>query len=1528
MKKLKKVKKHWIAVGLGALAWLPMGMNSNVSAEEAEISEVERQVSEEHIDNSVQNEDEQNIQVTSIMPAVNTNGTTSSLNPDDVPGYDSSHTESLISDANLSQKVKDSITTNSRTVVAKPIVEGVNYGVHYDEENQWYYVKVSDFTNGQKIANQAMIQTALQVANKVVMQDTANTIHTGIAVKMDADVYLQRDLGDLSHYEVLTYGDGVPVGIRGSISGVADPNRITETEYAQLNVSADGLIQYKDRNEVVRTGLVLPIYTKLAHFEQITINQSLSNVRALYSDSRNPSRITTNLSQFGAMWDANENDTDARDHSVLLIDNVDGLLVKNIMIDILRPQLVAGQINDEFYKKGIPYYGKVSGITVNDSDNIRLNTINVAGANRAGIHFTSTYNQAKTQGTGSRLTSIEKLVASGQMATDALNMGRNNQVINSQLHHNRVAGLMFAYQDNFIAENNLVYDNGHPLSGSTGYGIASSAGSYNNDIHYRKNVSYRNYRKGLDIHDAENVNIVGNVSIGDRLNGISVYNRTFKMENVIIENNLVLQIPAHRLAKDDLSLDGRFKRGSDYTMYGAILLQTNEKNRDLSKLGSKGKFSISNNTIQGLSKGDTDNRGNQYVTEAIIIRMNEPYLDYTLDIEKNVILGESANAIIKMINSSYDSLNNNRMLPDFSKYDTALGLGSGTIRFVGNDIKLGSVYGNPDLGVSAFTFTESSLNTLVVETKQNPDGTMTTAHRGTGTVQNKFRGSLTFADNKIKFDNTNLSLNSKSEAMINILTNAEGVVFKDNQMSLGKVTGLSMINEATQAPLIRISGMISPTINSSFTHNASRGISNLPNSLRRTQPLIFLNNDIQLDSLTYGNNHLKAEILRTDGVVRYMANNDVSAEQSMRIGVASLDRVNPTLTNVLYTNEVRDGQPQADRDNRDFNLPRVRIGREDATVNKSNTERYTAPIQYIFSDNLLVGQYEVIQAGKDGEIRRTVSALTVDNSNRDVNSYDILKSMLPSHFNIGNVNEATDNKAVPGLLRADYIVSNGQVFTATKDYPYGTTRLNATPTTKTVNYRYENLPIGLKEATELQIQDEAIISESTPRIIVIGRGIPVYDTDRISEPIPYLKRYVADPEATAGERSVGQVGVEGERVNVYRVLRNSNTGAVKGSYLVESRLVRNPLEEIILIGTHEYADEEIPFKEEIVQSDTLFEGETRKEEGMNGIRRTSYLYDMNAETGLLGAKQMHRVTMITPVRNAITYVGIKPKIVVEETTELKELPFETITKYSDRLEEGQTLVEQEGEHGVLSILYKVTTNNQDANQNTREKVSETILKPARARILVIGSKQEKQVTREEYVTVPSSEVQRESRLLMKGDQRTIQEGKDGLLKVVYLDTLRLSDGSLIQTQEIARHVLVEMEERIILVGTKEHTDNSGTTKIRVVEEVIPYEQVYTSNSRLDAGESKILVSGRNGIRRMTYVDHFDLEGNLIASELISTDIVQEMIPEVISVEETTTPTANMLPATGEGNQSWTLLGLISLSGTMFFGRRRKSSSKT
>ena len=63
------------------------------------------------------------------------------------------------------------------------------------------------------------------------------------------------------------------------------------------------------------------------------------------------------------------------------------------------------------------------------------------------------------------------------------------------------------------------------------------------------------YRKGLDIHDGDRILIENNVSYGDRLLGISVYNRNFKMENVVIRNNVVTQDKTNRLVRDDLKLD-------------------------------------------------------------------------------------------------------------------------------------------------------------------------------------------------------------------------------------------------------------------------------------------------------------------------------------------------------------------------------------------------------------------------------------------------------------------------------------------------------------------------------------------------------------------------------------------------------------------------------------------------------------------------------------------------------------------------------------------------------------------------------------------------------------------------------------------------------------------------------------------------------------------------------------------------------------------------------------------------------------
>ncbi|MFM9673598.1 hypothetical protein, partial [Streptomyces galilaeus] len=89
-----------------------------------------------------------------------------------------------------------------------------------------------------------------------------------------------------------------------------------------------------------------------------------------------------------------------------------------------------------------------------------------------------------------------------------------------------------------------------------------------------------------------------------------------------------------------------------------IHLQTNEKFRDLSRDGNLGYFEISNNTIQGLNATGKFSKGESYISNAVLVRMQEPYLDYVLKISNNTITGESASNIFKIINRSVDNLNN------------------------------------------------------------------------------------------------------------------------------------------------------------------------------------------------------------------------------------------------------------------------------------------------------------------------------------------------------------------------------------------------------------------------------------------------------------------------------------------------------------------------------------------------------------------------------------------------------------------------------------------------------------------------------------------------------------------------------------------------------------------------------------------------------------------------------------------------------------------------------------------------------
>ncbi|ASK27707.1 hypothetical protein BG910_08120 [Neisseria chenwenguii] len=383
--------------------------------------------------------------------------------------------------------------------------------------------------------------------------------------------------------------------------------------------------------------------------EQIAIDAGTSGVKGIFGAGMDKTVIKFNKAQKG-VFNSNSNNDDIREYAGILIDGQNRKTVADLSVEYT---------GSDFYRKGQSYFGKVTGILVNDADNTLISKVEVSGANRAGVHFTSTASQIHEN--GHRLTFKER-VAGGQLDENDANvpLGENNRIVDSNLHHNRVAGVLVAYQKNFTADGNYLAWNGHKADGGTGYGIATMAGSYNYGVTYKNNTTDHNYRKGLDVHDGNNILIANNISNGDRLYGIAVYNRQFYMDDVKIIGNTVTQDKNFRLAADD-------NPGLSYHMYSGIQLQTNTQFKNLPGDGD-GYFKISNNTIKGLDVYKDDIQ-----TYGIEFRNHEKQMDYTLNITNNNISGDSTKYLVAVIN------------------DTRNGIGSGDINISGNKADIGSI---------------------------------------------------------------------------------------------------------------------------------------------------------------------------------------------------------------------------------------------------------------------------------------------------------------------------------------------------------------------------------------------------------------------------------------------------------------------------------------------------------------------------------------------------------------------------------------------------------------------------------------------------------------------------------------------------------------------------------------------------------------------------------------------------------------------------------------------------------------------
>ena len=1196
---------------------------------------------------------------------------------------------------NQSKKIQDAITEDVRTVVSKPTVEGIEYDVHYDHKNKWYYVNATDF--GLNVADNQddtlAVNKALKAANEIVMADPDGTQHTGVAVKLSGIVNVARDKGEIDHYKILTYGSGVPMPIqKGRIDGVQNLSHVTKEEYENLRVDSDGLVRYVSSNGENLTGIALPIYRKSesGSFNQIKIGSEHSNVTGLFGDGPGTTVLKTNLVQLGNPWDSNENDTDNRDHAVLLVENQNGFLVKDLSVSIQNLKEAFGEQHDGFYVKGMPYYGKVDGVLINDSDNVTVENVEASGANKAGIRFGSSYNSVSNislPGWG-RPRSVSNLIAGKApgYTFSSLNLGENNKVLNSNTHNNRVAGVQFSYQTNILIEGTTTSENGHKLNGSTGYGFASEAGSYNNGIVFRNNTSTYNYRKGLDIHDGDRILIENNISYGDRLLGISVYNRNFKMENVVIRNNVVTQDKTNRLVRDDLKVDGKFTHGHDYLQYEAIHLQTNEKSQDLSADGAVGYFEISNNRIQDLDSSGRTATNQDYNTNAILVRMQEPYLNYVLNIKNNQITGHSANDLIKMINSSNDNIRGTATLSDTSKFANGLGYGSGSINISNNKVELEELYGDPNKDLSAITIAESTSNFNVADKTIRAN-------------QDKFRGSVVFQNNDIKVKKTFMSTRpgiigkQKTMPIISITTNAEGVLFKDNNLDFGEITQSLAKNAATQTPLISLNGnngtLVQPGIG--FGINTTRTPSNLPNTLSRTQPLAFIGNDIKISNISYANNvDLPIRVLEANHLVRYTENNTFTSESE--ITASTTDTKTDPLGNAIYKPATERLTPNKEKNSTQFNMGVSRFSKSSPRLVNSSEE--TIPYETIYVNDKTIAAGTSIEKTPGVAGTKTVNtyATGVDNSAYEKSSgTDILNYGLRYFYATTNIREATDNDRIPGLLRADYTTTDGNIMTATKAYSYTDTK-KQTQTTEMI-YRYENLPIGLKNDTQYTFTDENVTTAPQSRIVHVGtrtsKAIGAFDQFDVD----FETEYVNDDTILVGDSVIKTPGVKGIRTVSYREIRDNDTNDLISREQVSDSITTKPIKQIVLVGTKPLTrtaqrteKQDIDFDIVKVPSDKLFVGEEEiQTPGVKGTRTIVHEDTIDNRNNTVISSRVVSDEQTEPVKQ-IVLVGTKPLTrTVQRTIELS-IPYGIQSIYDDKLPSGTQMIVAPGKAGLRTII--------------------------------------------------------------------------------------------------------------------------------------------------------------------------------------------------------------------------------------------------
>ena len=413
-----------------------------------------------------------------------------------------------------------------------------------------------------------------------------------------------------------------------------------------------------------------------------------------------------------------------------------------------------------------------------------------------------------------------------------------------------------------------------------------------------------------------------------------------------------------------------------------------------------------------------------------------------------------------------------------------------------------------------------------------------------------------------------------------------------------------------------------------------------------------------------------------------------------------------------------------------------------------------------------------------------------------------------------------------------------------------------------------------------------------------------------TEEIPYPSRTENNADLAEGTRKVKQAGEKGQKKVVWDVTLVN--GVEKKRDRKSQTVIKEPVEEIIEVGTKKTGvetketvtvEEKVAFKEETKVDPALDKGQTRVEEGEEGIDEVTYEVT-KVDSVEKSRKEVSRKTK-KAAKNKITYTGSKAVVTTKEVTKTEEVAFQTREVENALLAEGVRRVKIAGQKGVRTIVETVTYT--DGVETGRVEKSNTITTPAVDEVVEIGTKKAavvttKEETKTEEVAFQTKEVTNPN--LPEGSRQVMTAGKKGVRTIVY--TVTYTDGVETGRVEKSNTITTPAVDEIVEVGTKKVVAPVVTTKEETKTEEVAFQVKEVQNADLPEGSRQVKAAGKKGVRTIvytvTYTDGVET-GRVEKSNTITTPAVDEVVEVGTKKVTSTTTNGNKNDTATTGNQA-------------------------